>query len=101
MLSILFCLYNDRCEKNALIVDIILTDPFSLKFKLGEYGGPIGALKAKDYEAVFVLAHPLRIPLHNIYEGLWFLKTGFPRYNSKNLYFYEAFDKILLLKTVC
>lgn len=47
---------------------------------LGEYGNPINALKAKDYEFVFVLAHPERVPLHNLYEALWFIKTGFPRY---------------------
>ena len=47
---------------------------------LGEYGNPINALKAKDYESVFVLAHPERVPLHNLYEALWFFKTGFPRY---------------------
>ena len=51
-------------------------------FTLGEYGGPIRALKAKDYESVFVLAHPERVPLHNIYEALWFVKTGFPRYTK-------------------
>lgn len=44
-----------------------------------EYGGPIQALKAKDFEAVSVLARPERIPLHNIYEFVWLLKTGFPR----------------------
>ena len=49
-------------------------------YDLGEYGNPINALKAKDYESVFVLAHPERVPLHNLYEALWFFKTGFPRY---------------------
>ena len=51
-----------------------------MHLSLGEYGGPIQALKAKDFEAVSVLARPERIPLHNIYEFVWFLKTGFPRY---------------------
>ena len=53
---------------------------YIMLFGLGEYGNPINALKAKDYESVFVLAHPERVPLHNIYEALWFIKTGFPRY---------------------
>ena len=52
---------------------------------LGEYGGPIGALKAKDFKAVFVTAEPHKIILHNVYEALWLLKTGFPRYSVLEL----------------
>ena len=44
-----------------------------------EYGGPREALAAGDYKAVFVMAEPEKIPRHNFYEGLWFLKTGLPR----------------------
>ena len=44
-----------------------------------EYGGPIGALLAGDTGAVFLLETPDRIPRHNIYELVWFLKTGFLR----------------------
>ena len=44
-----------------------------------EYGGPLQALAAGDIKAVSVLASPLKIPRHNFYELVWFLKTGFPR----------------------
>jgi len=44
-----------------------------------EYGGPREALAAGDYKAVFVMAEPEKIPRHNFYEGLWFMKTGLPR----------------------
>jgi len=44
-----------------------------------EYGGPIGALQQGDYNAVFLLDEPTKIPRHNIYEFVWFLKTGFTR----------------------
>ena len=44
----------------------------------GEYGGPLGALKAKDIKAFTVLARPDRILLHNFYELIWHIKTGFP-----------------------
>ena len=43
---------------------------------LGEYGGPFGALLAGDTKAVFLLEEPEKIPRHNIYELVWFLKTG-------------------------
>ena len=41
-----------------------------------EYGGPFGALLAGDTKAVFLLEEPEKIPRHNIYELVWFLKTG-------------------------
>ena len=41
-----------------------------------EYGGPFGALVAGDTKAVFLLEEPEKIPRHNIYELVWFLKTG-------------------------
>lgn len=44
-----------------------------------EYGGPKEALNAGDHKAVFVLAEPEKIPRHNFYEFVWFLKTGLPR----------------------
>ena len=44
-----------------------------------EYGGPMQAIMAGDYEAVFVLAHPEKIPLHNIHEAVWAVKTGYAR----------------------
>jgi len=37
------------------------------------------ALAKGDIKAVSVLADPLKIPLHNFYELVWLLKTGFPR----------------------
>ena len=54
----------------------------SCLFRAGEYGGPKAALQAGDHKAVFVLAEPLKIPRHNIYEFVWFLKTGLPRFVS-------------------
>ena len=44
-----------------------------------EYGGPLQALLAGDYESVFILAHPERVPLHNLYELAWIVKTGYAR----------------------
>jgi len=44
-----------------------------------EYGGPFGALQEGDYNAVFLLDEPEKIPRHNIYEFVWFLKTGMTR----------------------
>ena len=41
-----------------------------------EYGGPFGALLAGNTKAVFLLEEPEKIPRHNIYELVWFLKTG-------------------------
>ena len=52
---------------------------FSLIFFSGEYGGWQEALDAGDPEAVWVTAQPLKIPMHNFYEFIWFLKTGGPR----------------------
>ena len=45
-----------------------------------EYGNAMNALRAGDFRSVFVLAEPTKIPLHNFYELVWFLKTGFPRF---------------------
>jgi len=44
-----------------------------------EYGGPIRALQEGDYNAVFLLDEPTKIPRHNIYEFVWFWKTGLTR----------------------
>jgi len=44
-----------------------------------EYGGPIQALQSGDANAVFLLDEPEKIPRHNIYEFVWFLKTGLTR----------------------
>jgi len=44
-----------------------------------EYGGPLQAIQAGDYNAVFLLDEPEKIPRHNIYEFVWFLKTGLTR----------------------
>lgn len=44
-----------------------------------EYGGWVEALAQGDIKSVSVLASPLKIPRHNFYELVWFLKTGFPR----------------------
>ena len=52
-------------------------------FTAGEYGGPKAALNAGDHKAVFVLAEPEKIPRHNFYEFVWFLKTGLPRFVSR------------------
>ena len=51
--------------------------PFNLI--LGEYGGPLNALKHGDFKSVFVFAEPQKIPQHNFYELIWLLKTGAPR----------------------
>ena len=51
-----------------------------------EYGGPREALAAGDYKAVFVMAEPEKIPRHNFYEALWFMKTGLPRMVSDCMY---------------
>ena len=51
-----------------------------------EYGGPREALAAGDYKAVFVMAEPEKIPRHNFYEALWFMKTGLPRMVSDYMY---------------
>eukprot|EP00088_Acartia_fossae_P005459 TRINITY_DN12433_c0_g1_i1.p1 TRINITY_DN12433_c0_g1~~TRINITY_DN12433_c0_g1_i1.p1 ORF type:complete len:191 (-),score=22.64 TRINITY_DN12433_c0_g1_i1:142-714(-) len=44
-----------------------------------EYGGPLQAILAGDLNAVFLLDEPELIPRHNIYEFLWFLRTGYNR----------------------
>ena len=44
-----------------------------------EYGGPFRALQEGDYNAVFLLDEPEKVPRHNIYEFVWFLKTGLTR----------------------
>ncbi len=45
----------------------------------GEYGGWMEALNHGDLQSMFVLAEPAKIPLHNFYEFIWFLRTGGPR----------------------
>ena len=50
-----------------------------------EYGGPFRALQAGDYNAVFLLDEPEKIPRHNIYEFVWFLKTGLTRMKRMKL----------------
>ena len=32
-----------------------------------------------NFRSVFILAEPAKIPLHNLYEFVWLLKTGIPR----------------------
>jgi hypothetical protein len=44
-----------------------------------EYGGPLQAIRAGDWKAVSVFAEPAKIPLHNFYELIWFIKTGSAR----------------------
>ena len=44
-----------------------------------EYGGPMQAIMAGDYKAVFILSDANKIPLHNIHEGVWAVKTGYAR----------------------
>lgn len=44
-----------------------------------EYGGPLEALAKGDLRSVLVTAQPQNIPLHNLYEFVWLLKTGIPR----------------------
>ena len=43
------------------------------------HSGQVGALQAGDTRAVFLLQEPDKIPRHNIYELVWFLKTGLTR----------------------
>lgn len=66
---------------NKLVEWTSLWSDSNAYFPIGpcEYGGPIGALLAGDTGAVFLLETPDRIPRHNIYEFVWFLKTGFLR----------------------
>ena len=44
-----------------------------------EYGGPVQAILAGDFNAVFLLNEPDLIPLHNLYELVWIVKKGWPR----------------------
>eukprot|EP00090_Calanus_glacialis_P030044 TRINITY_DN48292_c0_g1_i1.p1 TRINITY_DN48292_c0_g1~~TRINITY_DN48292_c0_g1_i1.p1 ORF type:complete len:163 (+),score=46.38 TRINITY_DN48292_c0_g1_i1:1-489(+) len=44
-----------------------------------EYGGPIQAILAGDFNSVFILDQPEKIPLHNLYELTWIVKKGWPR----------------------
>ena len=39
----------------------------------------MAALTKGDIRSVLVTSQPLNIPLHNLYEFVWLLKTGFPR----------------------
>nr|ALS04997.1 hypothetical protein [Calanus sinicus] len=44
-----------------------------------EYGGPMQAILAGDFNSVFILDEPGKIPLHNLYELVWIVKKGWPR----------------------
>lgn len=70
-----FIIINKLAEFNNLMSD---SNPY---FPLPpcEYGSWQNALAKGDWESVFVLAQPQKIPLHNFYEFIWFLKTGLPR----------------------
>jgi len=70
-----FILLNKVLESNSIFSD---NNPY-FPVPPCEYGNPINALLNKDIKAVSVLAEPLKIPLHNFYEIVWFFKTGLPR----------------------
>lgn len=71
-----------RCSPFIIINKLVewtsLWSDSNAQFPVGpcEYGGPFGALLAGDTKAVFLLEEPEKIPRHNIYELVWFLKTG-------------------------
>lgn len=71
-----------RCSPFIIINKLVewtsLWSDSNAQFPVGpcEYGGPFGALAAGDTKAVFLLEEPEKIPRHNIYELVWFLKTG-------------------------
>ncbi len=76
-------------------------------FLSGEYGGWQEALDAGDPEAVWVTAQPLKIPMHNFYEFIWFLKTGGPRlvrfevtlygFPELDLFYMVQYESLLML----
>ena len=71
-----FFIINKLAEFNNLMSD---SNPY-FPMPPCEYGNTMNALRAGDFRSVFVLAEPAKIPLHNFYELVWFLKTGFPRF---------------------
>ena len=71
-----FFIINKLAEFNNLMSD---SNPY-FPMPPCEYGNAMNALRAGDFRSVFVLAEPAKIPLHNFYELVWFLKTGFPRF---------------------
>ena len=70
-----FIIINKLAEFNNLMSD---SNPY-FPMPPCEYGGWRQALARGDLRSVFVLAEPAKIPLHNFYEFVWFLKTGLPR----------------------
>lgn len=66
---------------NKLVEWNSFTSDSNAQFPVGQckYSGPIEALLEGDTDAVFLLNAPEKIPRHNIYELVWFLKTGFTR----------------------
>ena len=66
---------------NKLVEWTSLWSDSNSSFPVGpcEYGGPFRALQEGDYNAVFLLDEPGKVPRHNIYEFVWFLKTGLTR----------------------
>jgi len=71
-----FFIINKLAEFNNLMSD---SNPY-FPTPPCEYGNAMNALRAGDFRSVFVLAEPAKIPLHNFYELVWFMKTGFPRF---------------------
>ena len=70
-----FIIINKLAEFNNLMSD---SNPY-FPMPPCEHGGWRQALARGDLRSVFVLAEPAKIPLHNFYEFVWFLKTGLPR----------------------
>ncbi|XP_040566679.1 uncharacterized protein [Lepeophtheirus salmonis] len=70
-----FIIINKLAEFSNLVSD---SNPY-FPVPPCEYGGPLEAIRAGDYEAVFVLARPELVPRHNFYELVWFLKFGAER----------------------
>lgn len=66
---------NKLAEYNSLMSD---SNPY-FPVPPCEYGGPLQAIQAGDWKAVSVFAEPAKIPLHNFYELIWFMKTGSAR----------------------
>ena len=58
-------------------------------------------MDAGDPEAVWVTAQPLKIPMHNFYEFIWFLKTGGPRLVRFEVMLYGFPELDLLFMVQC
>jgi len=86
---------------NKLVESNSLTADFNPYFPVPpcEHGGPLQAVLAGDFESVFLLARPEKIPRHNIYEGKW-LHTEGPRRLARILAGEEEikFDPSILLE---